>query len=377
MPPYESSKEDAAPSAASAQRPTSTTSTTPDACADYSATDATQESECSETLKRAWSRHSDICAARKASKPIGLGLSVDRPPDDWRDEANWYKANPGLGTIKSLDTMRSLFREANERSDARIPFQRFNLNLRVQNVLAPISAAKWAECRGPDDWRALREKMRGKSCYLGVDLAETNDMVGLVAWFPEDRVVLPWYWGCERAASERFKRNEPVYYRWRDAGALDLVSDDAIELAPIVAKVEELKTTYEVLGMGVDRAKALEFTFAVQKFGIAPTFVGQGYLTMTEPCDRLVAMVENRRFVHGGHPVLNWNAENLRFKVTGQRAKQPQKPTEAQKIDGIAAWLTALALTMGDAVANAAPPASVEFVSLVRPGRGDFDDEEF
>ena len=242
---------------------------------------------------------------------------------------------------------------------------------------SPISAAKWAECRGPDDWRALREKMRGRPCYLGVDLAETNDMVGLVAWFPEDRVVLPWYWGCERAASERFKRNEPVYYRWRDAGALDLVSDDAIELAPIVAKVEELKTTYEVLGMGVDRAKALEFTFAVQKFGIAPTFVGQGYLTMTEPCDRLVAMVENRRFVHGGHPVLNWNAENLRFKVTGQRAKQPQKPTEAQKIDGIAAWLTALALTMGDAVANAAPPASVEFVSLVRPGRGDFDDEEF
>lgn len=285
--------------------------------------------------------------------------------DEWRDEANWYKANPGLGTIKSLDTMRSLFREANERADARIPFQRFNLNLRVQNVLAPIKAAKWAECRGTDDWRVLREKVRGRPCYLGVDLAETNDMVGLVAWFPEERVVLPWYWGCERAASDRFKRNEPVYYRWRDAGALELVSDDAIELAPIVAKVEELKSTYKILGMGVDRAKALEFTFAVQKFGIAATFVGQGYLTMTEPCDRLVAMVENRRFVHGGHPVLNWNAENLRFKVTGQRAKQPQKPTEAQKIDGIAAWLTAMALTMGEAVANAKPASVYESRDLM------------
>jgi phage terminase large subunit-like protein len=281
--------------------------------------------------------------------------------DDWKDERTWSKANPGLGTIKSLEAMRALAREAVEREDARVDFQRLDLNLRVQNAYAPLKAGKWQLCAGEQSWIELRKLMRGRPCYLGADLAETNDMISLVAWFPEDGVVLPWYWACDLAARERFKKNEAPYLAWKAVGALELVTDDAIELEPVVLKIEEIKNEYRVLGLGVDRAKALELCFAVRRFGIEPIFVGQGWATMTEPCDWLVRVVENRRILHGNHPVLNWNAANLRFKLSGQRGKQPMKPAEAMKIDGISAWLTARAVETGGKVEE--PPGAPFYLS--------------
>lgn len=273
--------------------------------------------------------------------------------DDWRDEKNWRKANPGLGTVKSIEAMRASYRSALLNPEAAVDFKRFHLNLRVQNQYAPINLEKWASCAGAvepatgkllRDWLAMREWLRGKRCFLGADLAETNDMISLMQWFPEQRAVLPWYWATRKAANDRFRKNDPVYLRWAEAGALEPVDDDAIEFAPVVAKVAEIAAAHPVAGLGVDRAKALEFSFACERLGLKPIFVGQGWLTMTEPCDWLVTGVENRTFVHGNHPVLNWNLANLRFKKSGQRGKQPVKPSEAQKIDGVSAWLTARAV---------------------------------
>lgn len=266
--------------------------------------------------------------------------------DDWTVEANWYKANPGLGTIKSLDFMRGLFREAKERRDKRPGFQRLHLNLRVQSIAAAIRWAKWEACKGPDDWKALREKMRGRPCILGGDLAETNDMVALVAWFYEDLVAVPWFWACKAAAEERFRKNEPVYYRWRDEGALELVDEDAIELAPVAAQIEACTKTYRVMDVGVDAAKAQELIFVSRTFGLEPVRVEQGWKTMTEPCDKFMELVENGRIRHGRHPVLDWNVQNLRWKLFGASAKKPIKPSEAQKIDGCSALLTALAVAL-------------------------------
>lgn len=271
--------------------------------------------------------------------------------DDWREEKNWYKANPGLGTVKSLIAMRSMFREANEREDVRVEFQRFELNLRVENAFAPIKQERWRACVGPvveslgrpRTALEMRDAMLGRPCILGADLAEINDMVALVLWFWQDRVVLPWFFASEHAAQERFRKNQPLYLRWRDAGYLDLVKDNAIELASVLDKVGELKALYDIRHAGIDRAKAFEFEYACsQRFGLACSYIGQGWLTMTDPCDRLVTLVENGRLVHASHPILNWNAENLRFRLAG-RGKHPEKASEAEKIDGAAALLTAMA----------------------------------
>lgn len=266
--------------------------------------------------------------------------------DDWTKEENWHKANPGLGTIKSLEFMRGLAREAKERRDKRPGFQRLHLNLRVQSIAAAIRWPKWEGCAGPDDWLALRAKMAGRPCILGGDLAETNDMVALIAWFYEDSVVVPFYWACKAAAEERFRKNEPVYFRWRDAGALDLVDHDAIELAPVVERIEWCTKTYRVMDVGVDAAKAQELIFAARVYGLDPIRVEQGWKTMTEPCDKLTQLVENGRVRHGRHPVLDWNVVNLRWKLYGASAKKPVKPSESQKIDGCSAWLTALAVAL-------------------------------
>lgn len=299
--------------------------------------------------------------------------------DGWTKEENWKAANPGLGTIKSLDSMRAGLRGAVAKPADRIDFQRLDLNLRVENAYAPIKMAKWGACVGPvvealgrpRTWLEMREWLLGRPCWMGVDLAETLDMVALSLWFPEERAVLSWFWACQAAAKERHARNDPLYLRWRDAGALDLVDGDAIEYAPVVEKAAELFGSYKVLHVGCDPYKAGEFSYAAQRLGVEVTRVGQDWRFMTEPCDRLVEMVELGTLVHGGHPVLTWNAQNLRFRVTGQRGKKPQKKSEAAKIDGIAAALTAMAAET--LLRKPPPPSTLGVVASLRRVRDEVD----
>ncbi len=48
--------------------------------------------------------------------------------EDWKDETNWYKANPGLGIYRSLEEMRGAFKRAIELPAFENNFRRLYLN---------------------------------------------------------------------------------------------------------------------------------------------------------------------------------------------------------------------------------------------------------
>jgi len=48
--------------------------------------------------------------------------------DDWEDEKVWYKANPALGTFRSLDKIRTLAKKAKETPTLQNVFRRLYLN---------------------------------------------------------------------------------------------------------------------------------------------------------------------------------------------------------------------------------------------------------
>jgi phage terminase large subunit-like protein len=53
-------------------------------------------------------------------------------------------------------------------------------------------------------------------------------------------------------------------------------------------------------------------------------------------------LVLARRYVHGGNPVMRWMVDNLAVRMDPAGNVKPDKATAADKIDGVAAAVTAL-----------------------------------
>jgi phage terminase large subunit-like protein len=85
--------------------------------------------------------------------------------------------------------------------------------------------------------------------------------------------------------------------------------------------------------------------------GLPMVKVGQGYASLSAPLkelDRLVRIgtPEQPKLRHGGHPVLRWMADNLRPSMDPSGNLKPDKAKSMDKIDGISALTTAMAVAL-------------------------------
>jgi phage terminase large subunit-like protein len=60
----------------------------------------------------------------------------------------------------------------------------------------------------------------------------------------------------------------------------------------------------------------------------------------------LESLVAEETFRHGNHPVLSWMANNVEIEYKADGLMKPKRVRDADKIDGIAACLNALAVSL-------------------------------
>ena len=73
----------------------------------------------------------DILEGRKIDHtfyPVIYGLKDD---EDWRDEKNWYKANPSLGQTIQIERVRDMYRDALDNPAEENVFKQLRLNLNM------------------------------------------------------------------------------------------------------------------------------------------------------------------------------------------------------------------------------------------------------
>ena len=99
---------------------------------------------------------------------------------DLLDAAQWRQANPGLGSIKSLDYMRDAAQRAAATPAAAAGFRTLDLNLPGSPTAAMIvSLADYQRCVAA----ALPER-RGE-CWIGLDCGGATAFTGAAVYFPE------------------------------------------------------------------------------------------------------------------------------------------------------------------------------------------------
>jgi phage terminase large subunit-like protein len=262
--------------------------------------------------------------------------------DDWTAEDTWRKANPNLGVSVKLDDLRVRCKRAQDMPSEENTFKRLHLNMWTEQDTRFLQMSHWAQGDKP-----CPVMLDGRECFGGLDLATTYDTTCFCLLFPLDDGTFwaePHFWIPEDNMRDRVKRDRVPYDVWAKAGKLHLTPGNVTDFDKVRADIVALSKKYNIRQVAIDRWNAHQITGQLQGDGINVLGFGQGYGSMSSPTAALEAAVVGGKLLHGGHPVLAWQASNVAVQSDHQGNKKPSKAKSTERIDGIVALIMALGI---------------------------------
>jgi len=283
--------------------------------------------------------------------------------DPW-NEANWYHANPGLGTFKSLEEMRSMATEAKENPEQENSFRQLQLNQRVQQVTRWMPMVRWNQNIG----MLSEDDLIGRDCFGGLDLASTTDLASLVYIFPDPEEegfydVLLRAWMPENMVVNLDKATGGAVSGWIRDGHLiatagdwidyygdetDGISYNDIHTAPdglaIHPQITKDAKIFNIKAIGYDQAQATATAQHMQSLDLQIKPLIQGY-GVSPALKEIMRRVKAVKFRGLDNPVFRWAADAVEVRRDTQEKimiVRPDRGASKKRIDPIAALADAV-----------------------------------
>lgn len=286
--------------------------------------------------------HAKNVAANPALDPTFLPVIFEAAQDaDWTDEKVWHAANPALGDFRSMDEMRTYCARAKEIPAQQNNFRRLYLNQWTEQAARWLTLDSWDACAVELDRAALR----GRRCFVGLDLSSTTDLTAAVAVFPDgDQFdVLPHFFVPQERIAQRAARDRVPYDQWQRDGFLTATPGPTVDYDYVRNLLLEWDEAYELRVVAYDPWNATDLTTRLEKQdGLTCVKVRQGYATLSAPSKSLETAILAKRLRHDGHPVLRWNIANLSVESDAAGNIKPSKARSTERIDGGCALIMAL-----------------------------------
>jgi phage terminase large subunit-like protein len=279
-----------------------------------------------------------------ALDPTFLPILYEAPVDaDWTDERVWHKANPALGDFRSLEEMRTAAARAREIPAQENTFRRLYLNQWTEQAARWISMAAWDACRVTLD----RARLRGRRCYVGMDLSSTTDLTALVAVFPDDAGpgfdVLAQFFVPADNLAERVRRDRVPYDQWARDGWLVATPGNVVDYEAVRQTLRGWGSEFDVREIAFDKWNAIDLVTRLQaQDGFHCIQIDQGFAALSGPTKSLEAAILSRALRHDGHPVLRWNLSNIAVDQDALGNLKLSKKVSTERIDGASALVNAI-----------------------------------
>lgn len=283
----------------------------------------------------------------KAERFIAFIFELDGR-EEWEDESAWIKANPGLGTIKSLSALRQNVSKAKDDATY-LP----TLLVKDFNLIENQSQAwlTWAEIHN----EATFDPGDGTFTYavLGVDAADTTDLTAacLLMQRPNDPNIyaLHMAWiplrALEQAEREgrRGGRDGVPYDAWIARGLMRTCETPIMDKRDVLDWVAEVQDKYGIYAVAcgydpwhmrdVPTVEAYEDYFGADNL----QKVIQGAQTLSMPMKELRALYKEGRIVDNANPIAEWCRSNVAIRTDVNGNIQPDKKNQDPR-NRIDAW---------------------------------------
>lgn len=289
-------------------------------------------------------------------------------------------ANPAWGHIVKPTEFRADWNRSkgNPREVAR--FKQYRLNLWVGSTNAWLDVAGWEKGQR----QFTLEDLRGRSCYIGLDLSRTRDMTACTLLFPwpEDSLAIdrtgeateeadgaadapedpeslpelieairlwPMFWLPMKTA--KIRQNLFPFATWRDSGDLVLTPGDVVDYQIVEDGVVEAVEKHElrVLGLFFDQHYAEEITQRIaERLGMGSeerVAVPQSIMGLSPLAKEFERRVSVGLIQHPGNAVMTWQVGHVEVYTDRNQNIRPVKPSphSGKSIDGVVAALDAMA----------------------------------
>lgn len=281
------------------------------------------------------------------------------PEDDIWDPGNWVKANPFVASdVNKFEILKTDAQTAKDMggSDLR-DFLTKSLNMWVQNTDDQfINAEKWSKCGS----RRTLEDMRGRSCWVGLDLSSGGDLTSYALEFPESYV------------SENGERKEKYYFynhsfmprgRLQEHIETDLAPYDLweqMELITVTGSAGDFKNDYKFiikdlqrlkdeynlkfLGIGVDPHNADGVLSDLEAFGCPVVIIVQSCKSLHDATTDIQLLVKSEDVEYNeNNELLTWSFLNAKLvRNSFDEIKVDKKPgARFKRIDPVDACIDA------------------------------------
>lgn len=273
--------------------------------------------------------------------------------DEWQDPGAWAKANPGLGTVKSLEYLQGNVAKAKDD-----PAFRTTLMTKDFNVPENSSAA-WLTFEESVNVETFDLKSMGfRYGVVGFDASDTTDLTAarMMLMRPGDERIYEtgMYWLPEDTLKEALdsgrqrERDGAPYRQWVARGLMRTVPGNKIPKSVLLEWLQEVMADLDIYTYAVgfdpwhmDDTTRRDLEMFVGRGRAVP--VRQGAITLSAPMKQLRADFRANRIVDGHNPVNEWCRMNVSVRSDMNDNIQPDKKLNdpRNRIDGFMAELDA------------------------------------
>jgi phage terminase large subunit-like protein len=264
---------------------------------------------------------------------------------EWTDPACWKKANPGLGTIKSLEQLTAKVKKA-QANHALVK----NLVCKEFNIRETSSEAwlTFEQLNNTDTFNLAELKPRYG--IGGADLSSTTDLTAAAVIFmvPGDRNIyaLGMYWIAEDLVEQRVREDKIPYDLWIEQGLVRTCPGNKVHAKYVTEWFLEVQNELDIYipWVGYDSWSATYWVEEMRgifgKESMIPVI--QGKKTLSSPMQQLGVDLESKLVNYNNNPITKWCLANTSIEEDKNGNIQPCKTSKRTKrIDGTAALLNA------------------------------------
>lgn len=259
---------------------------------------------------------------------------------EWINQDMWFKANPGLGTIKQIDYLTQRVERA--KNDVS---QQAGLLTKEFNILGVTDSA-WLDYDIIDNPASFNiENLKGTYAVGGADLSSTTDLTCATLLVQKDstKYVVQQYFMPTDRLDERMQEDKVPYDLWSKQGLLTLCEGSRVNYSDVTQWFVKMRDEFEIypLWIGFDNWNANYWVEEMRNNGFTMEDVIQGAKTMSGPMKDMAADLQAKLVNYNGNNILKWCLSNTVIKVDENENIRPVKSKARQRIDGAVSLIDA------------------------------------
>lgn len=268
---------------------------------------------------------------------------------EWDKEECWIKANPGLGTVKSMDYLRQMVAKAKKDPTFKPTVLVKDFNLKANPITSWLTFAEIV-----NEAVVPMEYLEHSYAIAGCDLSATTDLTcaTLLIRKPNDPNVyaLQHYFipqgKLDFLEASGKKGKEAPYELWAEQGWVTINEGAQVDYSKVTTWFLDMVITHDIRPLWVcyDRALSGYWVPEMEAAGFDMEKTAQGPFTWSQPMKEMGAHFHDHKVIYQNNPVLRWCLANTGKKALnkdGIETIQPVKIHANGRIDGMVSLLNA------------------------------------